>query len=89
MAIVKAENARKDIPLVSIIAVCYNHSKYVEETLDSMDNGMLPKHVHPNIPEEMMETLEEITETAPALKLWPLAVLVFYSEFIIYIVFDV
>ena len=35
MAIVKAENARKDIPLVSIIAVCYNHSKYVEETLDS------------------------------------------------------
>lgn len=61
----------------------------MEETLNSMDNGTLPKHVHPNIPEEMMETLEEITETAPALKLWPLAVLVFYSEFIIYIVFDV
>jgi glycosyltransferase involved in cell wall biosynthesis len=38
MAIVKAENARTDIPLVSIIAVCYNHSKYVEETLDSILN---------------------------------------------------
>ncbi len=38
MAIVKAENARKDIPLVSIIAVCYNHSKYVEETLNSILN---------------------------------------------------
>ena len=61
----------------------------MEETLDSMGNGTLPKHVHPNIPDEMMETLEEVTETAPALKLWPLAVLVFYSEFIIYIVFDV
>lgn len=38
MAIVKAQNARKDIPLVSIIAVCYNHSRYVEETLDSILN---------------------------------------------------
>jgi len=38
MAIVKTENARKDIPLVSIIAVCYNHSKYVVETFDSILN---------------------------------------------------
>lgn len=38
MAIVKAENAKKDIPLVSVIAVCYNHSKYLEETLDSILN---------------------------------------------------
>lgn len=38
MAIVKSKNARRDIPLVSVIAVCYNHSKYVEETLDSILN---------------------------------------------------
>jgi glycosyltransferase involved in cell wall biosynthesis len=38
MSIVKAENARKDIPLVSIIAVCYNHAKFVVETLDSILN---------------------------------------------------
>lgn len=38
MGILKSENARKDIPLVSIIAVCYNHEKYVEETLDSILN---------------------------------------------------
>lgn len=36
MAIVKAEKARTDIPLVSVIAVCYNHSKFVEETLNSI-----------------------------------------------------
>ena len=38
MAIVKAENARKDIPLVSIIAICYNHSEYAIETLNSILN---------------------------------------------------
>lgn len=38
MIFVKAENARKDIPLVSIIAICYNHSQYLEETLNSILN---------------------------------------------------
>jgi glycosyltransferase involved in cell wall biosynthesis len=36
MNIVKAENSRKDVPLVSVIAVCYNHAKYVEEALSSV-----------------------------------------------------
>lgn len=36
MVIAKAENVREDIPLVSIVAICYNQSKYVIETLDSI-----------------------------------------------------
>ena len=55
------------------VSVSLDTVTHLEETLDSMDNGTLPKHVHPRIPEEMMETLEEITETAPALKLIPTA----------------
>jgi hypothetical protein len=50
----------------------------LEETLTRMDDGTLPPHVHPSIPIEMLDP--EYTRTTPALKLWPLAVLVFYSE---------
>ena len=50
----------------------------LEATLEEMDRGTLPPHVHPSIPREMLHP--ELTQTAPPLKLWPLAVLVFYSE---------
>ena len=50
----------------------------LEETLTKMDDGTLPPHVHPSIPTEMLNP--EYTRTTPALKMWPLAVLVFYSE---------
>lgn len=42
MSIVKAENARKDMPLVSIVAICYNQAKYVVETLDSIKDQTYP-----------------------------------------------
>lgn len=51
----------------------------LEETLTDMDSGKLPPHVHPSIPQEMLHP--NFTRTTPPLKLWPLAVLVFYSEF--------
>jgi hypothetical protein len=50
----------------------------LERTLTKMDDGTLPPHVHPSIPTEMLNP--EYTQTTPALKLLPLAVLVFYSE---------
>ena len=45
-----------------------------EETRTKMEDGSLP----PSIPLEMLSP--EHTRPTPALKLWPLAVLVFYSE---------
>ncbi len=50
----------------------------LEETLTKMDDGTLPPHVHPSLPTGMLNP--DYTRTTPALKLWPLAVLVFYSE---------
>jgi len=49
----------------------------LEETLTDMDRGALPPHVHPSIPPEMLNP--KYTKTTPPLKLWPLAVLVFYN----------
>jgi hypothetical protein len=43
-----------------------------------MENKELPPHAHPSLPDEILQP--EHTRTAPPLKLWPLAVLVFYSE---------
>ena len=53
----------------------------LEETLANMENKALPPHTHPSIPSEILQP--QHTRTAPPLKLWPLAVLVFYSEFVI------
>jgi hypothetical protein len=53
----------------------------LEETLANMENKALPPHAHPSIPCEILQP--QHTRTAPPLKLWPLAVLVFYSEFIL------
>eukprot|EP01082_Thalassiosira_pseudonana_P005981 g5539.t1_g5540.t1 g5539_g5540 MERGED: g5539.t1 contig2:736799-741536(+) len=47
----------------------------LRETLTNYDD--LPLHVHPTVPTEIMDP--HFTQTAPALKLWPLAVLVFYN----------
>jgi hypothetical protein len=55
----------------------------LEETLTKMDYGTLPPHVHPSIPTEMLNP--EYTRTTPALKMWTLAVLVFYSQLIPFI----
>ena len=49
----------------------------MEETLARMDDGTLPPHIHPSIPTEILNP--EYTRTTPALKMWTLAVLVFYS----------
>ena len=49
----------------------------LEETLTKMDDGTLPPHIHPSIPTEILNP--EYTRTTPALKMWTLAVLVFYS----------
>jgi hypothetical protein len=45
-------------------------------TLTNYDD--LPAHVHPTVPVEILHP--NYTETAPALKLWPLAVLVFCAS---------
>lgn len=47
----------------------------LEETVENMDQ--LPPHIHPSIPREMLNS--SFTQTAPPLKLWPLAILVFYN----------
>ena len=65
------ENLKASISLDALINL--------EETLTKMDDGTLPPHVHPSLPTEMLNP--DYTRTTPALKLWPLAVLVFYSEF--------
>jgi len=49
----------------------------LETSLAEKDNGILPPHVHPSVPSEMLRS--KYTSTAPPLKLWPLAVLVFYN----------
>lgn len=49
----------------------------MEETLEKMDEGTLPPNVHPVVPPEMLDP--RYTKTVPSLKLWPLAVLVFYN----------
>ena len=51
----------------------------LEETLTKMDDGTLPPHIHPSIPTDMLNP--EYTYTTPALRMWTLAVLVFYSQF--------
>jgi hypothetical protein len=53
----------------------------LEETLTMMDDGTLPPHIHPSIPTDMLNP--EYTYTTPALRMWTLAVLVFYSQFYI------
>ena len=54
----------------------------LEATLANMENKALPPHAHhTSIPSEILQP--QHTRTAPPLKLWPLAVLVFYSEFIL------
>ena len=50
----------------------------LEEDLNNIDS--LPVGDHPSLPPEMLHP--HFTKTAPPLKLWPLAVLVFYSELI-------
>lgn len=63
MAIVNVANARKDIPLVSVIAVCYNHSKYVEETLESILNQTYQNIeliiIDSNSPDNSVEIIEK------------------------------
>ena len=49
----------------------------LEVTLEKMDDGTLPPHIHPYVPDEILNT--HYLRTTPALKLWPLAVLVFYN----------
>ena len=66
----RGENLKASISLDTVMNL--------EETLTKMDDGTLPPHVHPSIPTEMLNP--EYTRTTPALKMWPLAVLVFYSE---------
>ena len=51
---------------------------HLKDAFMNMDE--LPPHYHPSIPQEMLDPA--FTQTAPLLKLWPLAVLVFYSEYI-------
>jgi hypothetical protein len=51
----------------------------LEEKLTMMDDGTLPPHIHPSIPTDMLNP--EYTYTTPALRMWTLAVLVFYSQF--------
>jgi hypothetical protein len=48
-----------------------------EKTLSKWEEGDVPPHVHPSMPAEML--IPEYTKTTPALKLWPLAILVFYN----------
>jgi hypothetical protein len=57
----------------------------LEETLTKMDDGTLPPHIHPSIPTDMLNP--EYTYTTPALRMWTLAVLVFYSQFYIMFLF--
>jgi len=57
----------------------------LEETLTKMDDGTLPPHIHPSIPTDMLNP--EYTYTTPALRMWTLAVLVFYSQFNIMFLF--
>ncbi len=58
----------------------------LEETLANMENKALPPHEHhTSIPSEILQP--QHTRTAPPLKLWPLAVLVFYSEFILVFIY--
>jgi hypothetical protein len=66
----RGENLKASISLDTVI--------HLEETLTKMDDGTLPPHVHPSIPTEMLNP--EYTRTTPALKMWTLAVLVFYSQ---------
>lgn len=47
----------------------------LRETMTNYDD--LPAHIHPTVPAEILNP--HFTSTAPALKLWPLAVLVFYN----------
>jgi len=72
----RGENLKASISLDTVMNL--------EETLTKMDDGTLPPHVHPSIPTEMLNP--EYTRTTPALKMWPLAVLVFYSECLSHIV---
>ena len=68
----RGENLKASISLDTVMNL--------EETLTKMDYGTLPPHVHPSIPTEMLNP--EYTRTTPALKMWTLAVLVFYSQLI-------
>lgn len=47
----------------------------LRETMTNYDG--LPAHVHPTVPVEIMDP--NFVSASPALKLWPLAVLVFYN----------
>jgi hypothetical protein len=66
----RGENHKASISLDTVMNV--------ETTLGYMENKELPPHAHPSLPDEILQP--EHTRTAPPLKLWPLAVLVFYSE---------
>ena len=48
---------------------------HLEDTLSHLED--MPPHIHPEVPAEMLNP--QFTQTIPALKLWPLAVLVFYN----------
>ena len=66
----QSENLKASVSLDTVMSL--------EMTLADMENKALPPHVHPSIPSEILNP--EFTRTAPPLKLWPLAVLVFYSK---------
>ena len=66
-----ADKASVSVPLDTVLNL--------EETLTMMDDGTLPPHIHPSIPTDMLNP--EYTYTTPALRMWTLAVLVFYSQF--------
>lgn len=65
-------NDKASVPLDTVLKL--------EEKLTRMDDGTLPPHIHPSIPTGMLNP--EYTYTTPALRMWTLAVLVFYSQFI-------
>ncbi len=69
----KSENLKASVSLDTVMSL--------EMTLSDMEKKSLPPHVHPSIPSEILNP--EFTRTAPPLKLWPLAVLVFYSKSIL------
>ena len=71
--LMSSQNNRQPSMMVSLDTVTK-----MEETLEKMDEGTLPPNVHPVVPPEMLDP--RYTKTVPSLKLWPLAVLVFYSE---------
>lgn len=70
----KAKKEEEEASVLSLDAVT-NLGDALSNNIDG--RRLPPHHVHASIPREMLNP--QFTETTPALKLWPLAVLVFYN----------